>query len=219
MIVCLVAYLDHAALCLCRNLLFELLGQVTELTEQQVRALLSMEQTNVWTQDHYSFSTAKASFRAMLDAQVTELRAKNALHINSTDEDLLDKIAGTLAYFQVSSRRVCDGVPMHIRYHLVQGFSNVLRQLPICVTASSSTDPSTASDSDGEAVQSMPQQIAGIVASGGLQRTSGCGVQRLQLAKSAEELLTELESASQQREQLTAMQQQLRKGVQILQAF
>lgn len=173
----------------------------------------------MWTQDHNSFSTDRASFQAMLDAHKEELAAGNFFE-RKTVEDLLDKVAGTLAYFQVSSRRFCDNVPMHIRHHLVQGFSKVVDQLPICVTALSSNDVSAETDSDGEAVPSMPQQIAGIVAAYGELRTSnGRAQQRLQLGKSAEALLTELESASELREQLTAMQQQLRKGVQILQAF
>jgi hypothetical protein len=51
------------------------------------------------------------------------------------DAALLDKIAGTLAYFKLSSKRVYDAVPMHIKHYLLRRYCEELEQLPLQLPA------------------------------------------------------------------------------------
>eukprot|EP00775_Hariotina_reticulata_P010753 gene10753-10909_t len=150
------------------------------------------------------------------------------------DAALLDKIAGTLAYFKLSSKRVYDAVPMHIRHYLLRRYCETLEQLPSKLATSGPALAGAAAEAAGAGGATLPEERDAkkqkmTVAAGGLSPAADgaagdmCFVsdlqQLVQLPGSVEELMEEEGSVIERRTLLQKQQKQLIHVRQILQIF
>lgn len=151
-------------------------------------------------------STLRAAGCDVTAADLALLRAKKRqrshedIEAFQSDEGLIDIIAGMLAYFKVSSKRVIDNVPMHIRHFLLDNFCKRVRELSCrlpmdLATGKVAKGATGVSDEDdqGDAAGSSPL--------------------------TAELLMSEDRSVAEQRQQLLRQQQQLKDVRRILNSF
>lgn len=125
-------------------------------------------------------------------------RQQEDLEAFQGDEGLIDIIAGVLAYFKVSSKRVVDNVPMHIRHFLLGSFRESMREQACRLPMDLATGRATSS------------------AVGCLDGTSSSDHGK---HLTAEDLMSEDRSIADRREQLMRQQRQLKDVRKILNGF
>jgi hypothetical protein len=129
-------------------------------------------------------------------------------------EGLLKLVAGTLAYFKVASKRVIDGVPMHLKHFLLQRYCTELDELLVKrAAADSATGVIGGSGGGGGNLQVVAGTAAGVAGAEG-----GEGV-LLQQQPTAEQLMAEDASTADMRAQLKRQLEQLHNVRRILERF
>ena len=126
---------------------------------------------------------------------------------------------------QVSSKRVIDGVPMHLRHYLLQRFCSKLNDLPAQLAAgmvglegAAGDDGNGREDSDGEEEGEGGAGTAGGEGSG-RQQQKGAGGSGSKQRLDAARLMAEDESTAERRGQLNRQLKQLQGVKMILNVF
>jgi hypothetical protein len=120
--------------------------------------LIAMETCQAWTLNEQYYLKEK---KVHLQNMTQHIKGANGQGIIASNElQHLDMIAGALAYFQMASKRVIDGVPMHIRQYLLAQFSQQADKLParmlgaqVSMQQLMAEDPAIASKRTGLQVQ------------------------------------------------------------------
>lgn len=231
-------------------MLYVIQAGLLESTEQLVKEIMAMEQSQVWTQnDHYLTDSRQkfldrllerlygaslhyddenrvtgvfnvaTSYLAQLGLSREDLMtlvAKKRCTANNrygdVDADLLDKIAGTLAYFKVASKRVYDYVPMHIKHYLLGRYCEQLEKLPVQLATATPGSSHAAADATEPQHQECMSSSAAMAA---VNRVNSV----MQLSVTAEELMEEEGSTAELRANLQKQLAQLISVRQILKVF
>ncbi|KAF6262011.1 P-loop containing nucleoside triphosphate hydrolase protein [Scenedesmus sp. NREL 46B-D3] len=158
-----------------------------------------------------------ASAGIAISKEELELLPAKSKQRSEGQEGLLKLVAGTLAYFKVASKRVIDGVPMHLKHFLLQRYCRELDELLVKRAAADSSGGVGVSGRADGAVAEKAAAAGTWSGAGGAEY--GEGMPQQQQQPTAEQLMAEDASTADLRAQLKRQLEQLHNVRRILERF
>jgi hypothetical protein len=140
----------------------------------------------------------------------------HVLQKSEGQEGLLKLVAGTLAYYKVASKRVIDGVPMHLKHFLLQRYCSELDELLVKRAAADSAGSSGNAVLGNGSLGDCAEKAAGTA---GAAAGDADAKQQQQQHPTPEQLMAEDASTADMRAQLKQQLEQLHNVRRILERF